>query len=257
MAIAQATAWMPESGVKRLQHRCALFFRDRMLSERIVAEYCGHGRHYHTLEHLHELFEARSPVMKQSPHATALELAVWFHDIVYSTSAADYPRNEILSARALFRNCQQAAPHLLEGRGLEQVELAADMILCTRRHTLSRAPPEPARREAVAQFLDADLSILCAAPQRLWQYDRGIALEAGIGAGASLVDFGTRRLRALESFMGRGTLFFTPAFQARNAQAQGNLAMLAAFWRRASRGQLGPPELLAYLAGNPPMEPVL
>src|SRR6478735_9180828 len=59
--------------------------------DRLVAAYSEPHRHYHTLEHLAEVFR----VVGRLGGGPAVELAVWFHDAVYDPRSAD---NEGLSA---------------------------------------------------------------------------------------------------------------------------------------------------------------
>lgn len=57
--------------------------------------YCERGRHYHTLNHIRYCLDRLDEVRELVQDAEAVELALWFHDVVYDASADD---NELRSA---------------------------------------------------------------------------------------------------------------------------------------------------------------
>jgi predicted metal-dependent HD superfamily phosphohydrolase len=97
----------------------------------IAAAYGAPGRHYHTLDHLAHCFaELDAAVAAGLTHnPVALELAVWFHDLVYDPAAGD---NEQRSARA--------AAAAINAFGGPHVDAVTRLIICTKH---DRPPPTP------------------------------------------------------------------------------------------------------------------
>ncbi len=81
----------------RIDHRCG---EAEAVFDEVVRLYSDASRHYHTPEHVaHCLrqFDAASPHMDEPD---AVELAVWFHDVIYDIDADD---NELRSAQLFGR----------------------------------------------------------------------------------------------------------------------------------------------------------
>ena len=168
----------------RLQDRALAFFgRDAgpVLWQTIRLRYDESHRYYHTLTHLHELFTSLASHTMGHPFARAIELAVWFHDLVYETSLELYPSNEAQSAKEMLRLLGEHLPDWLaiESSMREQVYLAAEMIVATKRHKMMAywVRTHPERLHAAELFLDADMAILAAPENRLNEYDAQIARE--------------------------------------------------------------------------------
>ena len=119
----------------------------------ILAKYTEPHRFYHTLDHLQAMFIQADayPYFKVTKseedfNIIAVELAVFFHDVVYETDASS-SENEQRSA-ILFRDLlQDHLPALL-------VDCVIEFILATKSHR--RVSP----RKDLNYFLDLDLSIL-------------------------------------------------------------------------------------------------
>jgi len=126
--------------------------------DRLVAAYSEPHRHYHTLEHLGEMFRVvgRLPVAD----LPAVQLAVWYHDAVCDPKATD---NEERSA--------DWAESDLKAWGVPQWAAVRALILATK-HT-AESPDAP----DIAAFLDADLAILGAAEVRYQRYAADIRRE--------------------------------------------------------------------------------
>lgn len=126
--------------------------------DRLVAAYSEPHRHYHTLEHLGEMFRVvgRLPVTDRP----AVQLAVWYHDAVYDPKATD---NEERSSDWAERD--------LKAWGVPQWAAVQGLILATK-HTAA----EPDTPDASA-FLDADLAILGSAEVRYQRYAADIRRE--------------------------------------------------------------------------------
>ena len=175
-------------------------------------------------------FATLDPVLPQRPWARAIELAVWFHDVVYDTSPEAYANNERLSAKVLWQWVRRYAPGVFEWRnGLTgEIAVAASMIMATRQH---RIDSDWLRQDALLLedtrlFLDADLAILAADEHRVQAYDEAIAQEWGELAYAPSPAFAKGRLNALRALEDRPRLFESEVFQVLEARARANLGGL-------------------------------
>src|SRR5438046_1502932 len=81
---------------------------DPILAGRILEDVCGHysepGRFYHTLDHVQNMLETVDRLACHARNLNALKLAVWLHDVIYDSRAAD---NEERSADFAERLCEQ------------------------------------------------------------------------------------------------------------------------------------------------------
>ena len=128
----------------------------------IVSAYTHSGRYYHTLHHLCDLFAVLDTYRHQLEHPLAVDLAVFYHDIIYSTYRKD---NEERSAEYAE---QQLA---LLGCSPDLVTLVSELIRATKRHQALHSTND------FYYFLDADLSILAAPPDTYKQYTKDIRQE--------------------------------------------------------------------------------
>jgi predicted metal-dependent HD superfamily phosphohydrolase len=171
----------------------------------IAAHYSEGRRFYHTLDHiaaLLALFDAFRPLAKDPD---AVELALWFHDIVYDTRAAD---NEEKSARLMQKLIGSA---LAPGRA----DKVAAMILATKHDA---APTEPDTQLVV----DLDLSILGAAPAEFHRYDADIRREY---QWVPVPQYRAGRKAVLQHFLDRSPLYHHAPLEARfETQAKRNLS---------------------------------
>jgi predicted metal-dependent HD superfamily phosphohydrolase len=166
----------------------------------LAARYSEPGRHYHTLDHLAAMLTL---LPEPSP---PLALAVWFHDAVYDTRAADNEERSAALADALLQPLYISADVRAETRRL---------ILLTRRHETATDDADGRR------LLDADLAVLGAAPDEYDRYAQAIRREY---AWVAEDDYRRGRRRVLESFLGRGRLYFAEEMrERREARARENL----------------------------------
>ncbi len=168
--------------------------------EELVERYSSGSRHYHTLKHIDAMLE----LLPQA--STALALAVWFHDAVYDTRAADNEERSADLAEAMLQ--QLYIPPMIRTE-------TGRLILLTERH------------EAVAddmdgtQLLDADLTILGAAQDEYDQYATAIRQEY---EWVTIDDYRRGRKRILENFLLRKWFYFTDAMrEQREVKARENL----------------------------------
>lgn len=163
-------------------------------------------RHYHTAQHVQAVL---SHLDLLDPTADpALRLAGFYHDAVYDAQLP--PGSESNEERSA-----QLAQQELVGCDARLVTRVAALIRATDGHRLVSV-------EGAGEFLDADLSILGAAPQTYGRYAEQIRQEY---ANVTDADYRAGRTLVLREFSERDTLFFTPAAQSLwEADARRNLA---------------------------------
>lgn len=166
------------------------------------------ARHYHNWQHLTaclvELENAR--VHFSNLDLPSVEMALWFHDVIYNPKASD---NEEESART-------AASVLKAGNAPQRlVSKVIALILATKIH-----PPEADPDTAL--LLDIDLSILGKSVAEYNAYEDAIRAEY---AWVPQAIFADGRHRILEKFLMRPCIYLTPYFRGLyESQARANLA---------------------------------
>lgn len=160
----------------------------------LVALYSGEGRYYHTLRHVEAILGYIDNLRPLAEDFTIIEVAAWFHDVIYDPGASD---NEAQSA--------DYARQVLVRLGLssELQERVANLILATTTH-------EAIENDIDAQILlDADLAPL-AADEAIYDRDaRAIRKEF---AWVPEAEFRANRARNLAKFLDRSRLFQTDLF---------------------------------------------
>ncbi len=235
---AAVAALVPQLKIAELRARCNVFFGSKSVWPRIEAAYSEPHRAYHNLTHLMELFEGfdRFPGL---PHRQSVEMAIWFHDFVYSTELASYSQNEALSAKALFSVLKEHAPAWLAPLTAPTVLLAAELILATRTHQLTepflRATAE--RQRAAEVFLDLDLSVLASSEERVQAYDAAIAAEWASSRGLTPQQFAVGRADALNRFLERPRLYLSPELASQELAARLHLVRLRSQWSTKASGR--------------------
>ncbi|WP_241299634.1 hypothetical protein [Burkholderia stabilis] len=183
-------------------------------------------RFYHTLAHLAELFAHLAPY-RTEPLWPAIELAVWAHDFVYATTLPDYADNEARSAQWLVQITNERCSESWLHAHAAHVSVAHALVLATKSHRLPDALASDADSQRAGRlFLDADLAILAAAPDRLREYDRAIAREWAQDPDAPSAAFRAGRKQALEHLRGQAPLFQSAEFAPLTPLAQRNLDVL-------------------------------
>lgn len=172
----------------------------------LIACHAEPHRHYHTVQHLEECFARLDEARDGVARVHEIALALWYHDAVYDTRAAD---NEERSA--------DLAEHVATDAGVPAAIVARirDHILATR-HDGAPQTPE------AALVVDVDLAILGAAPARFDDYEAQVRREY---AWVPEPIFRTRRREMLEGFLARRDLYVTQHFRrSYEAAARSNLA---------------------------------
>jgi predicted metal-dependent HD superfamily phosphohydrolase len=171
----------------------------------IAAGYSEPHRHYHTLVHLEHCLRELEVVEDRSERLLELELAIFFHDLVYDPERTD---NEEVSA-------QRARDLLLESAvSSEIVERVAELILSTKAHSVALTGD-------AALLSDIDLAILGSQPERYREYEAEVRREYQFVPEEL---FWTHRGRFARSFLDRKRIFHSPElFERYEEQARINL----------------------------------
>lgn len=171
----------------------------------IESHYREKHRAYHTLEHIQACLSHLDCQDVNPDKRRELELAIWFHDVIYSPYKSN---NEALSAELAVATL----PRLSEKK--ETISRVSDLILLTKHPSI----PETAQEQLM---LDIDLSILGSDPQLYSQYEDWIRQEYQWVPG---VVYRKRRIKLLQQFMSQPTIYHTEVFQdKREKQARRNI----------------------------------
>lgn len=164
-------------------------------------------RHYHTLAHIDACLSEFLPAYELADEPSAVELAIWFHDIVYDIHRTD---NEEESAYRALAFCENA--------GLQRYALSVQRMILATKH----ATPTTNWTVDTALLVDVDLSILGQREAVFDHYEHQIRREYDWVVEAV---FRERRAQLLESFLARSTIYQTDFFRDKyEGQARHNLA---------------------------------
>jgi predicted metal-dependent HD superfamily phosphohydrolase len=98
-------------------------------------------RHYHTIDHIRFCLEQVDRIPDEYPHKTAVELALWFHDVIYEIGD---PQNERNSAEWF--------------RGRADGDLPDNLVDQVYRMIIATEHRQPPAEGDVAYVVDIDLS---------------------------------------------------------------------------------------------------
>lgn len=160
------------------------------LLTRLRARYDEPHRRYHTWTHVLACFEAKAQLTDAA--SAAVDLALLFHDAVYEPLAHD---NEARSAQLMVDEGGRA---WLDARWLARAE---PLVLAT-----AHGAGELALGEEASIVVDADLSILGAAPDVFAAYERGVREEYAVVPEDA---FAAGRRRVLSGLLARPSLYAT------------------------------------------------
>ncbi|PCI25714.1 hypothetical protein COB57_00670 [Candidatus Peregrinibacteria bacterium] len=176
------------------------------LWNKIVCSYGGNERHYHTLDHIAHLLYFLKVRNESLDNWPAVQLAVWFHDVIYDTQKKDNEKQSEEVARE-----ELAILNISE----DVIESVSQLILATKKHEKIRG------FEDSGLFLDADLAVLGKDANEYQVYAEQIRSEY------KWVDediYKIERVKILERFLARPHVYFTPKIrQSFEAQARKNI----------------------------------
>lgn len=180
----------------RWQQTLQPFGVDQVAMERafaqLVAVYSASHRHYHNLNHVNHVLEIIQTLQTYAENVPAVELAAWFHDVVYEPQAKD---NEEKSA--------EYADKLLSSLGIPShyINNISRLILKTKDH---QADDHDIDSQVL---LDADLGILAAKPEQYQEYADAIRQEY---SWLPTSEYMKARQQVLQKFLQRPQIYFTP-----------------------------------------------
>jgi predicted metal-dependent HD superfamily phosphohydrolase len=184
---------------------------DRRLKAELTRLYSAPERHYHGLPHIGTLLRLAGEYRDALSDAEAVEAAIWFHDAVYDSRAAD--NEERSAALANDRLAPRADP--------DRLSRIVAMIEATATHAAPKFE-EPGATLDAALFLDMDLSILGAPPAEFDRYEAAVRREFGWLGDAA---WRSGRAAVLRGFLGRPHIFHTDRFRERfEAAARRNIS---------------------------------
>lgn len=185
---------MAEQWMRLMAHYQVDDEASRLMYSKIDEAYGGEGRYYHNMTHIENVLDSISELRSLANDYHAIQLAVWFHDIVYETERQD---NEARSASYGYEA-------LIE-LGIDEVIAARvrDLILVTADH---RAPDGDMDAKIL---IDADLAPLAADQALFAIQSEDIRKEA---AGMPVEAFIDSRRRFLNGMLDRERIYLTPQF---------------------------------------------
>lgn len=160
----------------------------------LQAQYAESHRAYHTLQHIAECLQHFDAVQQLIQSPVEVELALWYHDVIYDTHRND---NEEASA-------QWAERALFDAAVAEAITQRVTNLI-----TLTKHVAEPVDEDG-AFLLDIDLAILGASPMRFAEYEMQVRQEY---AWVSWPAFCRGRAKILQSFLQRTWIYRTTFFQ--------------------------------------------
>ena len=177
---------------KRWKHLMTRFEFNENSAELIELKkkYNEKQRAYHNMEHVIDCLNQLDNYEEDIADRDAIELAIWYHDIIYNPYGKD---NEIKSAEeaSQFMTKQKAS--------INHIEQVYQLILCTL-HT------KPPANEAQALIMDIDISILGSPEKQYLEYCQKIRKEYKWIPGPI---YRSKRKEIMNRFLQRKCLYFT------------------------------------------------
>ncbi len=162
----------------------------------IERRYSESHRAYHTFEHISQCFSAYDAAAHIVTDPVMVELAIWYHDIIYHTSVPRMHENEDRSAAYARRTLRFVI------KSNEVLEGIAALILATK-HIGVPMPGD------AALMVDIDLSILGQSSEEFDAYEAKVRREY---ASMHDAEFFAGRRRILEGFLARRRIYTTNLF---------------------------------------------
>jgi len=170
----------------------------------IIAAYGEKHRAYHNLEHVKDCLDQLDHIDAKIKQCE-IELALWYHDIVYSTRSS---RNEEESAKQASQDMNKAGVH---SSIIENVKM---LILSTKHDYIPAAEDEKI-------LVDIDLSILGRSPEKFHEYESKIRREY---EWVPKHIFSKKRIEILQGFLNRRYIYLTDMFKEKyEIQARQNI----------------------------------
>ena len=159
----------------------------------LIHAYSEPQRHYHTVQHIVECLALFHQIKDQLEDPVAVELAIWFHDVIYDPQAMD---NEEKSAELMKQQCFQQFENA-------KIHKVYDWIIATKKHL-------PATNQDLNYLLDIDLAILGSSQQRFAEYEQQIQQEY---AWVEAAQYQFKRTEVLKYFLDMKPLYQSEYFR--------------------------------------------
>lgn len=171
----------------------------------LIARYSESHRAYHTLDHIGHCLDELDWVRDIVTDPNALELAIWYHDVIYDTKAKDNEEQSAAFARKVLESV------LVSGDLAQQV---ADLVIASKH----RMMPIDHNTQF---FVDIDLAILGQSEEKFDEYELRIRKEyEWVPKDAFII----ARSAILRSFLSRSSIYGTQFFRDKyEAQARRNI----------------------------------
>ncbi len=169
---------------------------------RLAARYSGPCRSYHNITHIADCL-SQLDTCGPDRHSSALELALWFHDVICDPRRKD---NEAKSALIFAAEAGELPAGL--------VSQVSHLIHVTARHEASTTEE--------ALLCDIDLSILGRDPATYQTYAAAIRQEY---AWVTDPEWQRGRASVLQGFLARPVIYRTPTFRRLESRARSNLTI--------------------------------
>jgi len=190
------------------------------------------GRAYHNAQHIGECLMELQGLRDAKAYAEsavdldAVEIALWFHDVVYEPRVNDNEERSANAARFVLQDAGASEDFMSEVHRL---------IMVTKAHEVSDHADL-----AAALMVDIDLSILGKPLERFRQYDDAIRMEY---LWVPFPTYAEKRVEVLRGFIAREPLFKTAWFLDKyEEQAKENLKWAVEKWEKAAKNSLLPEE---------------
>ncbi len=151
-------------------------------------------RHYHTMAHVDACLSLVAEAPLEPADRVVMELAVWFHDVIYEPQASN---NELRSA--------QMATDWMQRVGLDGHQRVAALIEMTAGHIVAATDSAE-----IQLFHDVDLAILGSVPDEYSAYADQIRAEY---SWMTDLEYRKGRCGVLETFLARDTIFALAPYQ--------------------------------------------
>jgi predicted metal-dependent HD superfamily phosphohydrolase len=169
--------------------------------------YSSPERRYHTLTHIQHFLSVVDTLTAKAENLEAIELAAWFHDLIYNSKAKDNEEKSADYAESILKSL--AIP-------IEVIDKVKRLILITKSHQITEEDDIDTKI-----MLDADLAILGVDDTQYVRYAQAIRQEY---AWVMDQDYRKGRTQFLQSLLQRPRIYQTEEiFEALETKARNNL----------------------------------
>jgi len=176
--------------------------------DKLIGQYATPGRHYHNLQHIEALLTLQEVYAAAIRNNEVLQLAIFYHDIIYNVLKSDNEEQSALAAGAFLQ--QTTFPPYL-------IVTVMDYIRATKTHTGDEHDDD------LDFLLDFDLSILGSPANVYSQYAQQIRQEYSVYPDEV---YNPGRKQVLTHFLEKPVIYRTAVFREQyEAQARQNIAL--------------------------------